>query len=619
MTDEQKNMKWGSDQLWKRIAIISGTFALLICVLLIANYLQTSKADPVNMVVMENLVERLKSNPEDTALREEIRMLDLLYRKAYFTSRWQIRIGGYLLLGFVALLVLSLQVIEYRKKINPELDFSSVDDAMIQSQKARRGIILAGGLVLGTAMVFAFLASNNLKHQLTNLSRGKEYSLESDVKSGDIVVNDLSTTDTFTSEVEENDNTTSTAQSPESDTLTDAAQEVTQEKASPATEAVSPNTSKDNFPYFRGPAGIGIVSKKNVPTDWDGASGKNVIWKTALPLPGQNSPVIWGEKLFFTGANANKQEVYCLNRETGALLWTTPVGKGTKKPAVSSETGYAAPTPATDGKFGYAIFASGDIAAIDMDGNKAWEKDLGLPDNHYGHSSSLILAGGRLIVQYDHRGSQKILALATNTGNIIWSTDREVKISWTSPIVVYTGKRTEIITVAEPYVISYAPATGKELWKVECISGEVGPSLAYANGIVFSVNDYSILAAIQINDQPTVLWENNEYLSDIPSPVATDKYLFLATTYGVFVCYDALTGQKYWEYEVGNNVFASPMLVGGKIYLLDTSGRMHIFRADKELKVINKPALGEFSACTPVFTDGRIYLKGVNHIYCIGK
>jgi outer membrane protein assembly factor BamB len=620
MTDETKNMKWGSDRLWNRMAVISGTFALLTCVLLIANYLQTSKADPVNMVVMDNLVERLKSNPEDSALREEIRMLDLLYRKAYFTSQWQIRIGGYLLLGFVALLVLSLQVIEYRKKVDPVIDLESTDDTLFQRQKARRGIVIGGGLILATAIVFAFLSSNNLNKQFSDLSRGQEYSLESDVSSGGIEVNDLSTEFT-TAEGDENENAAELVETNESDTLAESNHEVIPE-ASLAPEAVpspSPTTSKDNFTSFRGPAGIGIVSKKNIPTDWNGASGKNIIWKTALPLPGQNSPVIWGDKLFFTGANADKQEVYCLNRETGELIWTTPVGKGTKKPVVSGETGYAAPTAVTDGNFVYAIFASGDIAAIDMVGNKTWERNLGLPDNHYGYSSSLMLANGKLIVQYDQRDSQKLMALATNTGKTIWSTNREVKISWASPIVVYTGTRTEIITVAEPYVISYAPATGKELWRMECISGEVGPSLAYANGIVFSVNDYSILAAIKVGDEPTILWESNEYLSDIPSPVATDKYLFLVTTYGVFACYDALTGQKYWEYEVGNNVFASPMLVRNKIYLLDTSGRMHIFKAGKELAVINKPTLGEFSACTPIFTNGRIYLKGVNNIYCIGK
>ncbi|KAA3632470.1 MAG: hypothetical protein DWQ02_14740, partial [Bacteroidetes bacterium] len=341
MTDDNKNRKWGSDQLWKRIAVISGTFALLICVLLIANYLQTSKADPVNMVVMDNMVERLKSTPEDTALREEIRMLDLLYRKAYFTSLWQIRMGGYLLLGFVALMVLSLQIIEYRKKIDPVIDPESVDDTMIQSYRARRGIVFGGGAILATAIVFAFLSSNNLKNQFNELGNGQEYSIESDVSSGDIVVNDLST-DASISEGDVNE--TISVESPEGDTLTDSAQEGTTEAATSTVEEAPPPpaASKDNFPYFRGPAGIGVVSKSNTPTDWDGASGKNVIWKTAIPLPGQNSPVIWGEKLFFTGANESKQEVYCLNRETGEIIWTTSVGTGAKKPAVSGDTGYAA-------------------------------------------------------------------------------------------------------------------------------------------------------------------------------------------------------------------------------------------------------------------------------------
>ena len=98
---------------------------------------------------------------------------------------------------------------------------------------------------------------------------------------------------------------------------------------------------------------------------------------------------------------------------------------------------------------------------------------------------------------------------------------------------------------------AYNPANGQELWKIDCIAGEVGPSLAYANGIVFAVNDYSKLSAIKLGEQPSILWENNEYLSDIPSPVANDKYLFLATSYGTVVCYDAVTGRntgkRIWE------------------------------------------------------------------------
>jgi len=168
-------------------------------------------------------------------------------------------------------------------------------------------------------------------------------------------------------------------------------------------------------------------------------------------------------------------------------------------------------------------------------------------------------------------------------------------------------------------VAGYNPENGKELWQLQCISGEVGPSLAYANGIVFSVSDYSQLSAIKLGNQPTILWSSDEFLSDIPSPVATDKYLFLATSYGALVCYNVLTGEKYWEHDFSSNFYSSPMLVGDKVYLLDKKGVMHIFSADKEYKVIGEPALGEGSVCTPAFTDGRIYLRGFDNLYCIGK
>jgi outer membrane protein assembly factor BamB len=254
-----------------------------------------------------------------------------------------------------------------------------------------------------------------------------------------------------------------------------------------------------------------------------------------------------------------------------------------------------------------------------MNGNKTWERDLGLPGNHYGHASSLMLYKENILVQFDQTSAPKVMALSAKTGKTVWITDRPVKVSWSSPIVVNTGKRTEMITTAEPFVAAYNPANGQELWKIDCISGEVGPSLAYANGIVFAVNDYSNLSAIKLGDQPSILWENNDYLSDIPSPAANDKYLFLSTSYGTVVCYDALTGEKYWEKDFGKSIYSSPMIVEKKVYLLDVTGVMHIFSADKEFKLIGEPKLGEYSACTPAFTDGRIYIKGEANLYCIGK
>ena len=589
MLSINKNSRWGSDQLWNRVAWASGIFAVLICVLLVANYVQTKKADPVNMTVINSLVGRLYENPADSVLRKQIRTLDLLSRKAYFTSQWQIRTGGYFLLAAVALIVLSLQIIEYRKKVNPIVSEENEDELHMQRRKARNWIVIGGSALLLIAVVFAVLASNELSDNFYKLSKGTEIVSETP------------------------------AAIPEVSNLTDTISGTVSISEVPDTSAVvsSVTVSTDNYPNFRGVAGT--ASKKGIPVSWDGKAGTNVLWKTQVPLPGYNSPIVWGDKVFLTGANTESREVYCFDRNSGQLLWTAKVGSGTKKPAISEDTGYSAPTAVTDGNAVYAIFSSGEIAAIDMNGKKIWERDFGLPENHYGHSSSLLYYKGNIIVQYDQKVSPRVMALSAKTGATVWSTDRPVKVSWSSPILVNTGKRDELILVAEPYVASYNPANGQELWKIDCIAGEVGPSLAFSNGIVFSVNEYSKLSAVKIDGGPSILWENNNILSEIPSPAADEKYLFLTASYGTVVCNDAITGEKYWETELGNSIFSSPMIVEGKVYMLDRSGVMHIIKADREYKVIGEPALGEESACTPAFTNGRIYIRGESNLYCIGK
>jgi outer membrane protein assembly factor BamB len=378
-----------------------------------------------------------------------------------------------------------------------------------------------------------------------------------------------------------------------------------------------------NFPSFRGPGGNGIAFQKEIPASWDGKSGKNIKWKTEIPLPGYNSPIIWNDRVFLTGASETKREVYCVDLITGKILWQKAAGKNPgnpdQEPKVLRETGFSAPTMTTDGRRVYAIFANGDVFSLDFEGNIIWTKSLGLPQNHYGHSSSLIMYRDLLIIQYDQRGSGSVMALSGKTGEQVWQTSRAVKVSWASPVIVHTGARTELILAADPIVASYNPADGKELWRMDCISGEVGPSVAYSNGVVYAVNDFSKLSAIEIGNPPKLLWEDSDYLSDIPSPVAAGKYLFLVTSYGAVVCYDAKNGTKYWEQELGTPVFASPVVAQGKVFLLDKKGVMHILLAGQTYKIAGQSAIGEGSSCTPAFAEGKIVIRGDKNLYCIGK
>ncbi|WP_282014064.1 PQQ-binding-like beta-propeller repeat protein [Marinifilum flexuosum] len=619
--------------LWRNIAIVAGTFSFIICMLVLVNYIQINRIDPVNTELINSLVQRLEENPNDNQLREQIREMDLLVRKAYFTNQWQVKAGGYLLLLGVIVTAIALQMFYAGKQKLPEVTESEQENIVLFKEKARKWIGLGGFGLVAITLLIAFLTHKELGNQFTQAALVAQSTPEEK--------SDVEVVEPIKEEVKEEVKVEKAAEEVKKENEKPA-EPVVEDKKEEAVEKKEPEIKKEtpapkvtggvsyptkemmaNFPAFRGAAGQGVSYQKNIPTDWDGASGKNVLWKVQVPIHAYNSPVIWGDKLFLSGANATQREVYCYDRNNGKLLWTAKVegiaGSPAKSPEVTPDTGHAASTLTTDGKSVFAIFANGDIIALDFNGKQKWAKNLGVPDNHYGHSSSLLVYQDKLIVQYDHKKSARLVALSTANGDELWSTKRKVRVSWASPVIAEIGGNTEVILAADPCVASYDVNTGKELWKLDCITGEVGPSVAVGDGIVFALNEYASLVAIKPGANPEILWEAYDYLSDVPSPVISGDNLIIVTSYGAVVCYDAKSGEIRWEQEFGSGFYASPILANGNVYLLDREGVMHIFKADKEYQEIAAPALGEKSDMTPAFADGRVYIRGEKHLYCIGK
>ena len=151
------------------------------------------------------------------------------------------------------------------------------------------------------------------------------------------------------------------------------------------------------------------------------------------------------------------------------------------------------------------------------------------------------------------------------------------------------------------------------------MAGEVAPSLAYADGIVFAVNEYARLAAITLDGIPDVLWESEDDLSEISSPLATGEFVFVSASYGTVSCFDSKTGERYWFEDLPSGFYSSPILVGDNVYLMDLKGAMYIFKTEKEFNLVNKCELGESTVTTPAFMHDRIYIRGFENLYCIGE
>ncbi len=618
------NMMNISDKDKIRLAGITGwtaaLFSLLMTVLLIANFAQTRLNDPINNKTIPALVKRLSQNPTDENLKAEIRAFDLMARKAYFTSHWQLRTGSYLLILGILITILSVRTIQsFRSKLDEIGGVKNVN--LLNDILARRWVLYVGSGLFVLALISGFASSNLLKNYQVDEgnSAPEERSLPNPKLAESSQPIEAKDSTKKSSAVQAVQNVTGT------DTTKTGGNKAQPNPAQTAAVKAFPATAelRANYPFFRGPEAAGIAYQKNTPTDWNGADGKNIIWKVKIPKAGFSSPIIWGNQIFVTGADAQARMVYCYDKNSGKLVWEAAADKIEGSPAgvpkVSTDTGLAASTMATDGRAVFAIFATGDVIAFDLSGKRLWARNLGLPDNHYGHASSLVIYKDKLLVQYDTNRSGKLLALNTKTGETAWETPRKSKIAWSSPALVNTGSRMEAILSGNPNVSGYNLETGKELWSIDCLSGEVGPSVGYSEGMVFAANEYAKLVGIKLGATPAIAWESDEFLPEVSSPLAIKGLLFIATSYGVFACFDAKTGKKQWSQEYGDSFYASPIYADGKVYITDMSGKTHIVKATKEYQLIGTPELGEKAVCSPIFAEGKIYLRGVNQLYCIGS
>lgn len=554
-----------------RSAWVAGVFSLVVSAFLFVNAYHLKVTDIENEDNLVAMKQKLPKQGTDEKLLEQIRQQDLQNRQDRFTRLNSARMGSWLLLTGLVVFFASLKwAFELRKKL-PQ-PHQQPDKQQLQN----RQLILARRAVAACLILFCFVSA--------------VLAFKGEIKF--------------------------------------SADKVTAAAPYPSMEEVY-----KNWPSFRGPEGAGISAYTNIPDKWDGKTGDGIIWKTPVPLEGNNSPVVWGNRIFLTGSDAEKfvHQVYCFDADSGKLLWTGDVPNAVNADGepleVMEDTGLAAPTAVTDGRRVYAIFATGNIAAFDYEGKSVWLRKLGIPDSVYGYSASLAMYQDKVIVQFDQAtsddGLSKLIALDSFTGQTAWETKRPVGNSWSSPIVAKAGDSYRLITAADPWAIAYDPATGAEIWRAECIMGDVASTPIYSKGLAFAIEPYSRLVAIRTGGTGNVTdthiaWFAEDDIPDICSPISTGEVVYILTSDGYLTCYQLKDGKKLYDHDMEKNFNASPSLVGDKLYLLSLKGVMFIIQAGLEYKEITTCELGEKCFASPAFADGRIYIRGLENLYCIG-
>jgi len=418
-----------------------------------------------------------------------------------------------------------------------------------------------------------------------------------------------------------------------------------------------------NWPQWRGPHGSGISEEKNLPTEW--SAEKNIVWKAELPGRGHSSPIVWGNRIFLTaaiegevvpGAKAvhhvrrgetwvhpdsvagdrkHTLEVLCLDRDSGKILWERTAYEGTVHDDRHRKNSYASPTPLTDGKFVYAFFEAEGLYCYDFDGQLIWKTSLGkIAKMGMGPGTSPTLHENLLFLQCDQEDGGPdisfIAAVDKRTGKEVWRVKRNHRKTHATPLLVRSGSRVELIASGAESVISYDPATGKEYWRSDGVKGHSIPSAVAGHDMVFVSAGYPNKRAMGIKlggsgnltGTPNVVWSYDKGTAYVTSPILYGDYVYLVSDKGILTCIEARTGEIKYEggrVPVPASFSASAVAFDGKIFLTSEDGDTFVIKAGPMHEVIRTNSLGEPTLASPAISQGRIFIRGAKHLFCIGE
>jgi outer membrane protein assembly factor BamB len=398
-----------------------------------------------------------------------------------------------------------------------------------------------------------------------------------------------------------------------------------------------------NWPAFRGANGDGVSTESKVPLVW--TNKQNVKWKTALPKLANGSPIVSNDCVFVTSAeddDGRQRSLYCFDRETGQVKWKRTVACAEKMPTHKTNP-YCGSTPVADGERVVVWHGSAGLYCYDFSGEELWSLDLGRFEHIWGYGTSPILYKDRVIMNCGPGERFLVTAIDLGTGETVWEADEPHKGngsaredgkymgSWCTPIVANIDGQDQLLIAMPTRLVAYDPADGEIVWFCEGIRGPKG-DLAYSSPIIAGNTCVAIggfngpaigvslsRARGDITEQAR-LWRRDSSPQNIGSGIHHEGYVYRPNAGpGTIECMDPRTGEILWkDRAAGANHWGSIVFVAGHALVTNQDGVTVVFRpSPKNFELVAKNPLGEPSNSTPAISDGEIFIRTFDHLFCI--
>lgn len=411
-----------------------------------------------------------------------------------------------------------------------------------------------------------------------------------------------------------------------------------------ATHRPASSTAESHWPAWRGPLFTGVSPDAQPPVHF--GETQQLKWKIPLPGSGTSTPIVWGGKVFIlaaqpaggapTGGGENagaKQQflVLCYDRATGAELWRRVLREQAPIAGHHKDHGYASASPVTDGQVLIAHFNSYGTYGLDLDGRLLWEVDLGdmQTRNDFGEGSSPALDGDRVVIVWDHEGTDFIVALDKRTGRELWRQPRDEPTGWSTPLIVSHQGRKVVVVNGTNRVRAYDLATGQLLWECAGQTANAIPTPVAHGDVVYVTSGFrgSALQAIQLGRtgeltaENGLLWSRKKNTPYVPSPLLYEGFLYLYSgNNATLSIIEARTGEAPVDAERLEGiygVYASPAAAAGRVYLAGRDGQVWVLQAGPKIEVLSRTKFNDGFDASPALVGRELFLRGREHLYCL--
>ncbi|MEM6279329.1 MAG: PQQ-binding-like beta-propeller repeat protein [Verrucomicrobiota bacterium] len=356
-------------------------------------------------------------------------------------------------------------------------------------------------------------------------------------------------------------------------------------------ETSSASEGETTWTGFRG-SGASLSQAKDLPLDW--SDEKNIAWNVEIDGYGQSSPIVWEDRIFVTSMQGDNKEtikVDCFALKTGEVLWSHS-SEASQKVEKSMYVSQSAPTPVVDESAVYAFFESGDVLAFSHAGELKWTRSLtkeyGDFAGNHGVGSSPTLTSTGLVILIDHDAPSYLVCLDPATGDNVWKSDREQRVSWSSPVAASAGEDERIVISSNGIVESYDAESGERLWYFEGVDGNTVSSPTVAEDLVIIGSSkkresraFALDGSGDVSESPPA-WVAEDSSSSFGSPLVHDGYVYFVNRAGVAFCNDLETGERMWSLRLPASCWASPIGSGDRVYFFSTNGTTTILQANPE-------------------------------------